>query len=93
MEHDKHDALVVLAWRYAAIIGIVDYEDLNIGDEEIEADRGRWKDLIKVDDGLPSFDDLEAAGYMAAESGATLEECRKVLEEVWGNYEEPSGEE
>lgn len=85
VEEAKHDQLVVLAWRYAAIIGIVDYEDLDIPVEEIEADRKRWVHLIRTEDGLPCFDDMEAATYMAELSGATIEECHAVLLEVWGD--------
>jgi hypothetical protein len=90
VEQDKHDELVDLAWRYAAIIGIVDPASLDIADDAIDADRKRWARLIKIDDGMPCFDDLEGAGYMAEVSGATLSDCREVLEEVWGSYEDDS---
>ncbi len=83
MEQDKHDELVDLAWRYAAIIGIVNPASLDIADDAIEAERKRWARLIKTVDGLPCFDELEGAGYMAEVSGSSLDECREVLLEVW----------
>jgi hypothetical protein len=85
VEKDKHDKLVQLAWRYAAIIGIVDYEDLDISDEEIAGDREQWSRLVRSEDGLPCFDDMEASAYMAEISGASIEECHTVLLEVWGD--------
>jgi hypothetical protein len=87
LDREKHDELVELAWRYAAIIGVVNYEDLDITDEEIAADRKRWADLIEEVDGLRNFDDLKAAGFMAELSGATLDECLTVVREEWGGPE------
>jgi hypothetical protein len=74
---------VDLSWRYAALIGIVDHDSIDITDEEIAADRKRWSHLINRYDGLPCWDELEGAGYMAEVSGAPLAECRQVLVEEW----------
>ncbi len=83
MERQKRDELVDLSWRYAALIGIIDHEVIDITAEEISLERKRWAHLIKADDGLPCWDELEGAGYMAELSGATFEECRQVLVEEW----------
>jgi hypothetical protein len=82
MAQDEHDALVVVAWRYAALCGITDHSDL-VSDEEFAEDQKRFSHLIKVVDGLPMLDDLEGAGFMAESSGMPFEDCRKVLLEVW----------
>lgn len=88
MTQDLYDELVDLSWRYAALIGIIDHKAIDITDEEIADDRKRWAHLLKTEDRMPCWDDLEGAGYMAEVSGATPEECRTVLLEEWPIPEE-----
>ena len=42
MERQKRDELVDLSWRYAALIGIIDHEVIDITAEEISLERKRW---------------------------------------------------
>jgi hypothetical protein len=82
MTQDEHDGLVNFAWRYAAICGVTDHRDL-MSDEEFAVDQIRFAHLIKIEDGMPALDELESAGYMAELSGMSIDECRRVLLEVW----------
>ena len=82
MTQEEHDDLVVLAWRYAALCGVTDHQDL-VSDEEFAEDQKRLAHLIKTIDGLPELDELEGAGFMAEKSGMPFEECRIILLEVW----------
>jgi hypothetical protein len=84
MERAKHhQELIDLTWRYAVLIGITDHEGI-FADEVVETDRNRFGHLIeKNDDGLPIFYEEDAVGFMVELSGASPEECWKVLLEEW----------
>ena len=82
MTKDEHDCLINLAWRYHALSGVTDHKDL-MSDEELAEDRIRFAHLIKIEDGMPALDELEGASYMAELSSMSVEECRRVLIEVW----------
>ena len=90
MEQEKHQLLIDLTWRYAALIGITDPEGI-VTPEQFEVDKKRWAHLIrKSDAGLPIFDDDDAIGFMVELSGASIEDCGEVLSEEWQPFEEIS---
>jgi hypothetical protein len=77
------DDLVILSWRYAALVGIIKPSGARMTEDEVAADRAQWPHLIKIDDGLPVFDLDEGAAFMAELSGQPLAECRRVIDEEW----------
>jgi hypothetical protein len=77
--------LLALTWRYAALIGIIepddDYEYRSVA--QVKADREKWPHLIESENGLPVFDLVRAAKWMAEISGASVTECRRTLKWEW----------
>jgi hypothetical protein len=83
MTQDEHYDLVALSWRYAVLIGITTPDGLFSG-EIVKDDLSRWGHLVKrTMGGLPVFDDVEAIGFMATESGHSSEDCEMVLADEW----------
>jgi len=85
----QRQELIDLSWRYAVLIGVTDHQGI-ISAEQVEADRKRWPHLIhKNDDGLPIFDEGEAANFMAELSGLPADDCFEVLDVEWAVPGEP----
>jgi hypothetical protein len=83
MTEEQRQELIDLSWRYAVLIGITDHAGI-ISAEQFETDRQRWPHLIYTnEDGLPAFDESEAANFMAELSGLPAEDCLEVLQEEW----------
>jgi hypothetical protein len=83
MTEHQHEVLEYLAWRYATIVGIVGPSSIDLSDADIVADRQRWPDLAREEDGMPIFDDDAGAAWMAEVAEMPIEDCLKVLIEVW----------
>jgi hypothetical protein len=81
--NEENEDLLLLSWRYAALIGIIEPDGAGLTDEEVEADRQRWPYLVRVVEGLPVFDLDEGAAFMAELSGHPLAECRRLIDEEW----------
>ena len=77
------DELIMLSWRYAALIGIIGPEGAEMTQAQVDADRARWPDLVEKFKGAPVFDVKKGAAFMAELSGQPVHECRRVLEEEW----------
>jgi hypothetical protein len=77
------DELLKLTWHYAALIDIVTAEAAGLSQREVESDRKKWPHLVKEESGLPVFDLVMAAKWMAELSGASETECRRALEWEW----------
>ena len=81
------DELIMLTWRYAAMIGIIAPDDRYSSEEEVNNDRERWPDLVVVENGDPVFDFDKCGAWMVEQSGEPLERCRKTLFAEWGDKE------
>ena len=73
----EHD-LLLLTWRYAALIGIIGPEGAEMTQAQVDADRARWPDLVEKLQGSPVFDVKKGAAFMAELSGQPVHECRRV---------------
>lgn len=75
--------LLKLTWRYAALIDIVTAEAAGLAQSEVEHDRKEWPHLVKEENGMPVFELVAAAKWMAELSGAREDECRRALKWEW----------
>jgi hypothetical protein len=65
------------------LIGIVTPESAGLTDDQVEADRKRWPDLLDKIEGVAVFDLNKAAAFMAEISGEPLAKCRRALLDEW----------
>ena len=77
--------LVFLSYRYAAMIGVIDADEMYANAAQVAADRAAWPELIEVREGVPVFDFDNCAGWMAALSGECFRRCRAVVFAIWGD--------
>ena len=83
MTQNERQRLIDLSWRYAALIGITNLDDM-VPKEIIDEDRRRWAHLIKQGpSGKPAFIDEEAIEFMRELSGMSDEDCAEVLQDEW----------
>src|SRR4051812_5017565 len=82
------DELVLLTWRFAGMIGIIDPDSGYSRAEQVAADRAKWPHLIELRDGDPVFDFDKCAEWMAELSGEHVEFCRKIVFDEWGDDED-----
>jgi hypothetical protein len=88
MTQDGRQKLIDLSWRNAVLIGITSYDGI-VSQEDAEADRHRWRELIKNGpSGKPALFDEDAIEFMQALSGLSYEDCFEVLSEEWKISEE-----
>lgn len=82
------EELQLLTWRFAAMIGIVQPSEAYSDDQQVNADRARWPELIVDEGGDPVFDFDKCAQWMVELSGEPIGRCRKILFAEWGDEED-----
>jgi hypothetical protein len=85
MTEADHELLAMLAWRYAALVGILGHPEDVIEREILESDKSAYGDIVKTEEGIPLFDCEQGIKFLMNLSGLPAAYCRAVLCEQWPN--------